>query len=114
MTLNALQRVVADRLAANLPTYLYTSWGYDQTQVDYYRVLGLTSTGKSARIQRVRARDVAAACNVHRSLVPTDEAAEGAPVLTVRLYGNHATADGQYAWIWDGRPKYATGHGYGH
>ena len=31
----------------------YDSWGYDQTQVDFYEVVGLTTSGKSLRVQKV-------------------------------------------------------------
>ena len=115
------------RLAAGLDTYFYTSWGYDQTNVDFYKVLGLTPSGKSVRIQHWTKRDVATDDNMHQSLVPGGECAlstnwgeDGvrrtnvAPVETARIVGFHITAGGQYAWLWDGRPKYATGHGYGH
>ena len=32
----------------------YDSWGYDQTQVDFYEVVGLTPSGLSVRVQKVR------------------------------------------------------------
>lgn len=31
----------------------YSSWGYDQTNIDFYKVLEITKSGKSARIQMV-------------------------------------------------------------
>ena len=113
------------RLAAGLDTYFYTSWGYDQTQVDFFKVVDLTPSGKSVRIQRWSKRDVATADNMHQSLVPGEHPATeyqhtaeipltNAPVETARIVGFHITAGGQYAWLWDGKPKYATGHGYGH
>lgn len=101
--------------------FVYTSWGYDQTNVTFYRVVGLTPSGKSARLQQVWARDVATDDNPHRALVPTEHPAEdrsGKPVavITHRILDDHGTVkpDGQHAWKWDGKPKYATGHGYGH
>jgi hypothetical protein len=36
----------------------YDSWGYDQTQVDFYEVVGLTPSGKSVRVQKVRQENV--------------------------------------------------------
>ena len=96
--------------------FVYTSWGYDQTNVTFYKVVGLTPSGKSARLQQVYARDVAPGGDMHRRLVPTDVPAEGAPVITHRILDERGTTkpDGQHAWKWDGTPKYATGHGYGH
>ena len=34
------------------------SWGYDQTQVDFYEVVGLTPSGKSVRVQKVHQENV--------------------------------------------------------
>lgn len=31
----------------------YSSWGYDQTNIDYYKVVGLTKSGKSAKIVQI-------------------------------------------------------------
>ena len=62
------------------------------------------------------ARDVATADNMHRSLIPTDTPAEDRPVTTHVILDTRGTVkvDGHHAWKWDGKPKYATGHGYGH
>jgi len=96
---------------------VYTSWGYDQTQVEFYEVVGLTPSGKSAKIVQVWAQDVASGDNMHRSLVPTTTHAEGAPVQTVLILDEHGTVkvDGHHAWKHrPGQQHYATGHGYGH
>lgn len=99
----------------------YTSWGYDQTQVEFYKVVALTPSGKSVRVQQVWAKDVSTGDNPHRSLVPTVHKAEDdngvIPATTHVLLKGGTTAikvDGHHAWLWDGKPKYATGHGYGH
>lgn len=36
--------------------FLATSWGYDQTNVEFYRVMGRTKSGKSVRLQRWTAK----------------------------------------------------------
>lgn len=96
--------------------HVYTSWGYDQTQVEFYRVEALTPSGKSVRIVRVTCHDVATADNMHRSLVPAKATMPDAPLQTVLLLDDRGTVkvDGHHAWKWDGKPKYATGDGYGH
>ena len=33
----------------------YTSWGYDQTNVDFYEVVGLTPSGKSVKLHSIAA-----------------------------------------------------------
>jgi hypothetical protein len=32
----------------------YRSWGYDQTNVNFYEVVGLTASGKSMRLREIR------------------------------------------------------------
>lgn len=32
---------------------LYTSWGYDQTNAEFFEVVGLTPSGKSVRLRRI-------------------------------------------------------------
>lgn len=96
-------------------TIFARSWGYDQTNVDFYRVLGFTPSGKSVRVVKVwqRAHDD---CHV----VPTEQAVEDGEVLTKRLVGSDArpaitvTHYGDHAYLWNGRPMYRTPHGYGH
>jgi hypothetical protein len=105
-----------DRTPAIGDTF-YTSWGYDQTQVEFYRVVGLTPSGKSVRVVPCHVEDVATADNMHRSLVPTKSRVDIDPPTTHVLLKGGTTAikvDGHHAWLWDGKPKYATGHGYGH
>jgi hypothetical protein len=105
---------------------LVSSWGYDQTNIDFWRVVGLTPSGKSARIvpagQRVLGsftggeRVVAGRGGVFR---------EQAEVTTslIRWYEMH----GEWEWcvgvpvgykvtadLWDGQPRYQTALGWGH
>ena len=111
--------------------FFYTSWGYDQTQVDFYKVVGFTPSGKSVRIQPWSKRDVADDRNPHASVIPGDRPAmlmsrdvdtgevtsTEQPTLTVRLRqdgGTSTTIHGHWAGLWDGKPKYQTGHAYGH
>jgi hypothetical protein len=46
------------------------SWGYDQTNIDYYQVLKVTATG--VRLRKIEALDVTTSGTVftHRALVP--------------------------------------------
>jgi hypothetical protein len=54
-------------------TVFERSWGYDQTNVDFYRVVGLTPKG--VKIQKWSAHNVASEGNMHDSLVPGDRPA---------------------------------------
>lgn len=121
---------------------LYTSWGYDQTNVDFYQVV--TMTAKSAKIRqvaetvdsstrgsdRVKARKGQFLDRVDRSghqLYPTltkriqyrwpsgGEAADpkGFPVER-RITPALKITSYATAWLWDGESVHQTASGYGH
>lgn len=102
----------------------YASWGYDQTQVNFYEVVGLT--GASVRVRQVAQRDVSSGSNPHSEMVPvpgsyipTRVNNTEHDVLTKRLVGDAGwpaikITESQYCILWDGKPKYQTGWGYGH
>jgi hypothetical protein len=115
---------------------LVSSWGYDQTNIDFWRVVSLTESGKSVRIMPV------AQCVVDYSkqrfprpylsagserVVPGtgDVFREQDEVTTslIRWYGH----GDRLAWcvgvpvghkntarLWDGRPVHQTAAGWGH
>ena len=114
--------------------YFSASWGYDQTNVTWFRVVGLTK--KCVKIQEVYGSTVADNGPI-TSVVPTITPKVGAwvkvpegwseydgdapaPILTKRIkqYGEDqfALAWESYAdlYKWDGTPKYQTGAGWGH
>lgn len=82
----------------------YTSWGYDQTNVDFYEIV--ERVGKiSARVRPINSSD---ASTPHQpgftgAAVPAAGAFKG-PAILVRLKGNGFLVDGHYATRWDGRP----------
>lgn len=122
--------------------FFSSSWGYDQTNVDFYKVVGLTKSGKSVRVQKWSSK-VVSSTGPQDYVVPGDgpatyhdwsEVPEGAdfwerkehvkvkpvPVETKRLrFGGWKGASftvNSYsaAYLWDGKPEYQTGFGYGH
>lgn len=42
----------ATESAVQVGDYFYSSWGYDQTNVDFYKVVGMTASGKSVKVQK--------------------------------------------------------------
>jgi hypothetical protein len=91
---------------------LSSSWGYDQTNVDFYEVIGVTD--KSVKIREV-------AQKVVRSSPPQDYVVAipgkfiGAPMTKRVGTRGYVKVDGsQYASKWDGKPKYKTSLGWGH
>lgn len=81
---------------------LYTSWGYDQTNTDFYQVTAL----KGATM--VMVRKLAATTEekgfMSGDTFPTEEQI-GEPIACRVRNGDSITVDGHSAWIWGGTPK---------
>ena len=103
---------------------LVSTWGYDQTNVDFWRVVGLTPSGKSARI-------VPAGSRVVEQFTGGESVVPGALVweqddATTSLVRWYDFRDGREwcvgvprgykntARLWDGRPVHQTAFGWGH
>ena len=92
---------------------LYSSWGYDQTNIDYYQVI--EKTAKMVTIQKIASESVETHCGgAYESVMPTKDNFIGKPIKKkVGAYGvklnSYATAS-----HWDGRAKHETGLGWGH
>ena len=132
-----------DRAQVKVGDVFYRSWGYDQTQVNWAVVVGLTPSGKSARIQEIRGVTVQDDGPTTRVMpdperkpltrwtrsydydtnVYTTEEDVVTPVetkliqwTTWRGEPEPYLAENSYsAWsYWDGSSQYATGAGWGH
>ncbi len=101
---------------------LYTSWGYDQTNIDFYQVTGLTAKGIKFRElcqnevpgegisplagytipikDSFRARSGGAACKEEFRAVQVYVGSNGISTCI--------SFDGHYLRIWDGKPQYAS------
>ena len=122
--------------------FFVCSWGYDQTNVDFYKVVGMTKSGKSVRVQKWTSA-VAQDNGPQVYMVPGEEPAtytdwsavtpemdhweaqevkvvREVPVETKRLrVGGYKDASFTVnsfsnAYLWDGKPEMATGFGWGH
>ena len=109
---------------------LVSSWGYDQTNIDFWRVVGLTKSGKSVRIvpagRRVVERFTGGERVAPGELVihaGTRREQDDATTSLIRWYefrGEREWCVGvpagykNTARLWDGRPVYQTALGWGH
>ena len=55
--LNSTPREDMDRPVGVGDVYV-SSWGYDQTNIDFYQCVGITASGKSVRVRKIGAADV--------------------------------------------------------
>lgn len=124
-----------------LGTFFATSWGYDQTNVEFYKVVGFTE--KCLRLQPWTRRTVSEDGPTTMvepgdgpvqveiwEFIPEAERDADRPweyrrrtgrtedaetfVLRARLNGHGTTIRGHYASVFDGTPRYATTSGWGH
>ena len=121
--------------------FFSSSWGYDQTNVDFYKVVGMTASGKSVKVQKWSSKCVESSGMGQDYVVPGDSPAtytdwsavdhnadywvqkeqkvtRDMPVETkrIRYWGSTASfsVDHTSASKWDGKPEYATSSGWGH
>ena len=94
---------------------LYSSWGYDQTNVDYYEVTEVVGK-KSVRIKKIESKKVSTSDdNYKSSAYPGEFKSEGEGMLKRVKEGNIISLNSySSAYPWDGRPKYETGPYNGH
>jgi hypothetical protein len=80
---------------------LYTSWGYDQTNVDFYQVTALK--GETMVIVQKLEQTCRETGFMSGQTLPSDKLI-GKPIAC-RATGDRITVDGHAAWIWTGTPK---------
>jgi len=93
---------------------MYSSWGYNQTNITFYRVTRATAT--TVMLERLRNRLVER-MNVMDLVAPSDESNGEVGRRKVKRYDDEDYVEiNSYknAYPWDGRPKAKTGPGCGH
>jgi len=89
----------------------YTSWGYDQTNVNFYEVVALKD--KAVVVREVASKTVREDRGVNY-VVAVPKAYVGPPMTKIPQRGNYLKIGDQHAQRWDGKPKYETAFGFGH
>lgn len=109
--------------AVEVGAIFYSSWGYDQTNVDYYQVVSRTKA--SVRVRKIGKRREDRGSGSDRVFPAKDQFLSDKPARLKRLkawtYGGQITvafhltsyADG-YLYEDDGKGKYETSVGWGH
>lgn len=85
---------------------LSTSWGYDQTNVDFYTVVRVS--GRKLTLASIAAMDAAAPepMTMAGYTVPVLPAVIDGPEFTAMATANGVKVNGHGASRWDGKPKY--------
>jgi hypothetical protein len=93
-----------------LGTIFCDSWGYDQTNVDFYEVTKIISD-KTFEITAISCQRLE---ENEEKVIPVSQAYHGEPMRKrLNKYGGISLPYGS-ARLWDGKPKYCTAFGNGH
>lgn len=91
---------------------LYSSWGYDQTNVDFYQV---TAVGqKSVKIRQIEQKVVGSSTGSESVVGVPNRFAGPEETKLVRPGDSVRLTSYSSAYKWDGKPKYQTAAGFGH
>lgn len=84
------------------------SWGYDQTNVDFYKVIEITKTGKSAKVVKIGQKLDKQTGFMSETVTPDPEKIIGEKIHTWRIkkYQNDGSVYVGHLWRWDGKPSY--------
>ena len=107
--------LVKTAAALSVGDILYSSWGYDQTNIDFYEIV--SATPKSVQIRPLEDKIVREGRGSDE-VVPVPGKYTGPPKRKkIKVYNGKPLIDlNSYssAYLWDGRPKHQTSAGYGH
>lgn len=93
---------------------LYTSWGYDQTNVNFYQVVGLSGK-QTVQLQEIASTTVEGAGGPTTYVSAVKDRFITEKVTTHRAVNDRVRINSYAsAYLWDGKPKYETGLGWGH
>lgn len=104
-------RTEAKCAAIDVGDVYYTSWGYDQTNINFYMVTGRTEkTVKYVPVGKALDHNDGAACDY----VTPNADYVGATERTAKITATGFKADGYYAYKYNDQPLYETAAGWGH
>ena len=91
----------------------YSSWGYDQTNIDFYKIVDVKGT--KATLVEIAKKYLEPDSQYEDKVVPDPDVLVGEPMnKIVNAYGSFNIASYAGAYKWNGQPKSQTAAGYGH
>ena len=106
-----------DKKAVKVGDIFYNSWGYDQTNIDYYEVVRVTKSGKSVYIREIAQERISNNAQGMSAVVAPvagkfigPEMVKRVKMTTWKGDNNEVYLPAQYGWMgpYDGDPKTAT------
>lgn len=91
----------------------YSSWGYDQTNIDFYKIVDVK--GAKATLVKIAKSYLESEFAYEDKVVPAPDVIVGEPMKKiVNAYGYFAIESFESAYKWNGEPKSQTAAGWGH
>lgn len=107
------QERVESRHTLAIGDILYASWGYDQTNIDFYQVVKVTA--KSVYVREIAQETVGNNGHGTDNVAAIADKFCGEPMLRRASADNYIKIKSYIsACPWDGKPKYQTAFGFGH
>jgi len=123
-----MSNTVTPTPAIKVGDHFVASWGYDQTNIDFYEVVGFTPSGKSVRLREVHQRwldDCHVVPEPGTFFSAHEDSNDRDQTITKRIRWVDYSARGDHpvplvkvdfgtAQLWSGQPRYVTPYGQGH
>lgn len=88
---------------------LVASWGYDQTNVDFYQVTKIISD-KMVEVRKIASMSGAALSSMSGTVLPVIDHFTGEPMRKRAGRGSIKIDSSRWASVWDGKPKYESSY----
>lgn len=94
---------------------LYSSWGYDQTNIDWYQVVSVTKSGKSVKIRKLKDKKTSDGdLSMSGKTTPLKNKFDGKEMSKkIQMYGGKPYVKIEsyaHAYLWDGKAKSFTSY----
>lgn len=89
---------------------MYSSWGYEQTNIDFYQVVGFTKSMKSVKLRMIASRSVDAGFMSYDNMPDIGNFADEVITKRIKKYDDWCVSLSSYssAWVWNGKANNST------
>ena len=85
----------------------YNSWGYDQTNIDWYQVVQVSPSGKTCKIRPIAGKVKETGFMSGQTTPQKNKFTGPAKQKKIRVHGGEVNLPMEHGWcpMWDGKPK---------
>lgn len=90
----------------------YNSWGYDQTNIDWYQVVAVSPSGKTCKIREIEGKVKETGFMSGQTTPNKNKFVKGSKPMQkkIRISGKEVNLPMEHGWcpMWDGKPKHSS------